>query len=76
MNWAKVFMIIFLLTGLFMLYKASQENEIINNLLKTGVETEAIVIENLKESTDEGYSYRPDLNIMMALVLLKLLKEM
>jgi hypothetical protein len=42
-----------------MLYRAMQENEKTNNLLKFGTETEAIVIENIIESTAEGHSYRP-----------------
>lgn len=42
-----------------MLYRAIEENEKTNMLLKLGVETDATVIENVKNHTSEGYSYRP-----------------
>lgn len=59
MNWLVVFMAILLISGSYMLYRAIEENEEANILLKSGVETDAIVIENVKDQTHEGSSYRP-----------------
>lgn len=59
MNWLKIFMFIFLLSGSYMLYIANEENRKTNILLKFGIETDATVIENVKEPSSEGSSFRP-----------------
>src|SRR5689334_12203168 len=60
MNFLKIIMSIFLLTGLVMFYVSIEEHKKINHLLKSGVEVDAVVAELVPiKGGEHGTSYKP-----------------